>query len=58
LFIETKGRSLEEMDEIFGGHSAIHDAQIMKEVQSKINQKQPHEIISGGKTDTTTSNAV
>lgn len=46
------------MDEIFGGHSAIHDAQIMKEVQSKINQKQPHEIISGGKTDTTTSNAV
>ncbi|KAG2203486.1 hypothetical protein INT47_008213 [Mucor saturninus] len=34
---ETKGRSLEEMDEIFGGQSAVHDAQIMNEVQNRIN---------------------
>lgn len=26
------------MDEIFGGQSAIHDAQIMNEVQNRINQ--------------------
>ncbi|KAI9487854.1 MAG: general substrate transporter [Benjaminiella poitrasii] len=36
---ETKGRSLEDMDEIFGGQSAVHDAQIMNEVQNRINQE-------------------
>ncbi|CEP07802.1 hypothetical protein [Parasitella parasitica] len=35
---ETKGRSLEEMDQVFGGQSAVRDAQIMNEVQNKINQ--------------------
>ncbi|KAI8639015.1 general substrate transporter [Parasitella parasitica] len=35
---ETKGRSLEDMDQVFGGQSAIRDAQIMNEVQNKINQ--------------------
>jgi hypothetical protein len=29
------------MDEIFGGQSAVHDAQIMLEVQNKINQTRP-----------------
>ncbi|CEG84215.1 Putative D-xylose-proton symporter [Rhizopus microsporus] len=39
LFVpETKGRSLEEMDEIFGGQSAVRDAEIMNQVQSKVNQ--------------------
>jgi hypothetical protein len=38
---ETKGKTLEEMDEIFGGQSAVHDAQIMLEVQNKINQTRP-----------------
>ncbi|KAG2229946.1 general substrate transporter [Thamnidium elegans] len=41
LFVpETKGRSLEEMDEIFGGHAAIHDAAIMNQVQNRINQNE------------------
>lgn len=55
--IETKGRTLEEMDEIFGGHSAVHDAQIMSEVQKEINQKQAHEIIGDGKSKIISSNA-
>lgn len=38
--VETKGRSLEEMDDIFGGHAAIHDAAIMSEVQNRINQNE------------------
>ncbi|CAO3700999.1 hypothetical protein G6F70_007917 [Rhizopus microsporus] len=39
LFVpETKGRSLEEMDEIFGGQSAVRDAEIMNQVQNKVNQ--------------------
>ncbi|CAO3615047.1 unnamed protein product [Mucor fragilis] len=46
---ETKGRSLEEMDEVFGGKSAVHDAQIMNEVENKINQT--HGV--PGKTQTT-----
>jgi hypothetical protein len=45
------------MDEIFGGQSAIHDAQIMNEVQNKINQRHPHDI-AAGKTETTSTNAV
>ncbi|KAI8371962.1 general substrate transporter [Choanephora cucurbitarum] len=36
---ETKGRTLEEMDEIFGGQSAVHDADIMNQVQNNINQQ-------------------
>lgn len=47
--LETKGRSLEEMDEVFGGQSAVHDAQIMNEVENKINQT--HSV--PGKTQTT-----
>lgn len=47
--LETKGRSLEEMDEVFGGQSAVHDAQIMNEVENKINQN--HSV--PGKTQTT-----
>ena len=39
------------MDEIFGGQSAIHDAQIMNEVQSKINQT--HGAPGTTKTETT-----
>ncbi|KAG1336651.1 hypothetical protein G6F62_006185 [Rhizopus arrhizus] len=35
---ETKGRSLEEMDEIFGGHSAVRDAQILNQLQNQIHQ--------------------
>ncbi|KAI8137384.1 general substrate transporter [Fennellomyces sp. T-0311] len=40
LFIvpETKGRTLEEMDEIFGGNSAAHDAELMAHVQREIAQ--------------------
>ncbi|CEI93030.1 hypothetical protein RMCBS344292_07275 [Rhizopus microsporus] len=39
LFVpETKGRSLEEMDEIFGGQSAVRDAEIMNQVQNRVNQ--------------------
>ncbi|KAG1138598.1 hypothetical protein G6F37_010346 [Rhizopus arrhizus] len=39
LFVpETKGRSLEEMDEIFGGQTAARDAEIMNELQSKVQQ--------------------
>jgi MFS family permease len=52
---ETKGRTLEEMDEIFGGQAAIHDAQIMNDIQNRINQN-PN-ISSAGKTETATNNA-
>ncbi|GAA5814340.1 hypothetical protein MFLAVUS_007834 [Mucor flavus] len=37
---ETKGRTLEEMDDIFGGQAAIHDAAIMSQVQNRINQNE------------------
>ncbi|KAI8888190.1 general substrate transporter [Backusella circina FSU 941] len=37
---ETKGLTLEEMDDIFGGQSAIHDAEIMKQVQMKVAEVQ------------------
>lgn len=57
LTIETKGRTLEEMDEIFGGHSAVHDAQIMDEVQNKLNQQHPLDIVDN-KSETRRSNAV
>ncbi|RCI05831.1 hypothetical protein CU098_012600 [Rhizopus stolonifer] len=33
---ETKGRSLEEMDEIFGGQSGARDAEIMNEVTNRV----------------------
>lgn len=39
------------MDEIFGGQSAIHDAQIMNDIQNRINQN-PN-ISAAGKTETT-----
>jgi hypothetical protein len=39
-YIETKGLTLEEMDDVFGGQSAIHDAEIMKEVQMKVAEAQ------------------
>ncbi|KAL1936245.1 hypothetical protein VTP01DRAFT_379 [Rhizomucor pusillus] len=39
LVPETKGRSLEEMDEIFGGSSALRDAELMNKVQHEISQK-------------------
>lgn len=38
------------MDEIFGGQSAIHDAQIMNEVQNRINQNPI--ATNGNKTET------
>ena len=50
LLVETKGRTLEEMDEIFGGQAAVHDAQIMNEVQNRINQNHPT-AISARKTE-------
>lgn len=31
------------MDEIFGDHSAVHDAQIMDEVQGKIHHEHTNE---------------
>jgi hypothetical protein len=43
------------MDEIFGGQSAIHDAQIMQEVQNKIHQLRPNAILGN---TTQTSKAV
>lgn len=52
VVVETKGRSLEEMDEIFGGQSAIHDAQIMNEVQNRINQNPVAVATNGDKTET------
>lgn len=34
-FTETKGRTLEEMDEVFGGDSAAKDAELMKRVEEQ-----------------------
>lgn len=53
MIIETKGRSLEEMDEIFGDHSAVHDAQIMDEVQGKVNASAPNHPANSNKVETT-----
>ena len=36
LNLETKSRSLEDMDAIFGGASASHDAEIMAQVQREV----------------------
>lgn len=36
LLPETKGRSLEEMDEIFGGKTAVKDAELMARVVSEV----------------------
>ncbi|KAI9492037.1 general substrate transporter [Zychaea mexicana] len=36
LVPETKGRTLEEMDAIFGGNSAAHDAELMAQVQQDV----------------------
>jgi hypothetical protein len=39
---ETKGRSLEDMDAVFGGHTASEDAAILEEVREEIyGQRKP-----------------
>jgi hypothetical protein len=44
---ETKGRSLEDMDTVFGDKSAVHDAELMKHIQAQVhdNDAPPTEAV-------------
>jgi hypothetical protein len=35
---ETKGRSLEDMDAVFGDKSAVHDAELMSHIQAQVHE--------------------
>lgn len=50
---ETKGRSLEDMDAVFGDKSAVHDAELMQHIQAQVheNEAPPAEAVKQERSD-------